>query len=124
MSAAAALALSGADAVMIGRGACGAPWMPARIAHFLATGIDPGAPGLAEQGSIACAHIEAMLAYHGIRQGLRAARKHIGWYLQAALARKDEVVRAWRARLLPLEDAGQVLRLLRDFYGEAAEMAA
>ena len=124
-SAAAALAASGAEAVMVGRGACGAPWMLARIARFLATGVDPGAPGLAEQGRIASAHIEAMLAHQGPRSGLRAARKHIGWYLQSALAHKSgELVRAWRARLLSLEDAAQVLRRLGDFYAHAAEAAA
>ena len=52
-SARAALDASGADAVMVGRGAYGAPWMPARIAAFLATGRDPGTPPLAEQGAIA-----------------------------------------------------------------------
>jgi tRNA-dihydrouridine synthase B len=125
MSAAAALAASGADAVMVGRGACGAPWMPARIARFLATGVDPGPPGLAEQGKIASAHIEAMLAHQGLCRGLRAARKHIGWYLQSALMRKGEdLVRLWRGRLLRLEDAGQVLRRLDDFYAQAAEAAA
>ena len=124
-SAAAALAASGADAVMAGRCACGAPWMLARIADFLATGVDPGVPGLVEQGRIASAHIEAMLAHQGLRNGLRAARKHIGWYLQSALARNSgELVRAWRARLLGLEDAAQVLRHLGDFYAHAAETVA
>jgi len=64
-SALAALAASGADGVMIGRGACGAPWMPARVAARLATGEDPGAPPLAHQAAIASAHIEAMLVERG-----------------------------------------------------------
>ena len=66
-----------------------------------------------------------MLAHQGIGRGLRAARKHIGWYLQSALTRKGgDLARLWRARLLSLEDAGQVLRRLDDFYAQAAEMAA
>ena len=66
---------------MIGRGAYGAPWMPARIARPLASGDDPGPPPLAEQGTIAVRHVEDMLIEHGARHGLRIARKHIGWYL-------------------------------------------
>ena len=54
-SAQAALDASGADAVMVGRGAYGAPWMPARIDAYLASGRDPGPPPLAEQGAIAAA---------------------------------------------------------------------
>src|SRR5262249_13125285 len=105
----AALAASGAHAVMVGRGACGAPWMLARIASFLANGRDPGLPPLAAQASIAISHIDAMLSKEGSHQGLRKARKHIGWYLAASPARKEDAKRAWRRRLLTCEDAAQVL---------------
>ncbi len=60
----AALRASGADGVMIGRGAYGAPWQPARIGRALATGKDPGVPSLAEQGVIAVGHIRAMLEHY------------------------------------------------------------
>lgn len=125
-SAARALAASGADAVMVGRGACGAPWMPARIAAFLASGVDPGAPALARQGDIAARHIACMLGDGRGERALREARKHIGWYLQSALPglRSAAQVRAWRARLLRAEDAAAVLSGLREFYCRAAEMAA
>jgi tRNA-dihydrouridine synthase len=119
----AALAASGADGVMVGRGACGAPWMPARIAATLATGRDPGNPPLAEQGRIAAAHVAAMLSHHGTRHGLRQARKHIGWYL-ASSGGTPEKVKAWRRRLCTSEDAGEVLRGLGAFYAEAQEIAA
>lgn len=80
-----ALEHSGADGVMIGRGAYGAPWQPGRIARYLQTGEDTGAPSLGEQAQIAIPHIEAMLSHYGAFLGLRNARKHIGWYLETAL---------------------------------------
>ena len=124
-SALAALAASGADGVMISRGACGAPWMPARVAARLATGEDPGAPPLAHQAAIASAHIEAMLVERGELHGLRAARKHIGWYLQSALGERGaDHVRRWRALLCTADRADSVLRGLRQFYAQATEMAA
>jgi tRNA-dihydrouridine synthase B len=122
-SAAAALAASGADAVMVGRGAYGAPWMPARIAAFLAGGRDPGPPPLARQGAIAAAHVEDMLAHNGTAHGLRTARKHIGWYLESS-GRPAETVKAWRRRLCTSEDANSVLAGLGTFYAEAQELAA
>ncbi len=122
-SAKVALEASGADGVMVGRGAYGAPWMPARIAAYLESGRDPGPPPLAEQAAIAVAHIDDMLAHHGRRLGLRNARKHVGWYL-ASSGRPAEIVKAWRKRLCTSEDATEVLAGLRSFYAQAEELAA
>jgi tRNA-dihydrouridine synthase B len=122
-SAAAALAASGADAVMVGRGAYGAPWIPTRIATYLATGRDPGTPPLAEQGRIATAHVADMLAHYGVHLGLRNARKHIGWYLETS-GRPPETVKAWRRRLCTAEDARAVIAGLDAFYAEPRELAA
>src|SRR5262245_3225517 len=122
-SAQAALEVSGADAVMVGRGAYGAPWMPARIDAALASGCDPGPPPLPKQGAIARRHVEDMLTQYGVRHGLNIARKHIGWYL-ASSGRPADTVRAWRKRLCTGEDAGEVLRGLASFYAQAAEIAA
>ena len=122
-SAKAALDASGADAVMVGRGAYGAPWMPARIAAYLASGRDPGPPQHSRQGAIAVAHIKDMLAHHGCQLGLRNARKHVGWYL-ASSGRPAETVKAWRKRLCTSEDAAEVLSGLRSFYAQAEELAA
>ena len=122
-SAEAALEASGADGVMVGRGAYGAPWMPARIAAYLQSGRDPGPPPLAEQAAIAVAPIDDMLAHHGRRLGLRNARKHVGWYL-ASSGRPAEIVKAWRKRLCTSEDAVEVLAGLRTFYTQAEELAA
>ena len=79
-SAARCLALSGADGLMIGRGAYGRPWLLAEIAAFLRTGIAPPAPPLARQLEIALEHFEAILDHYGSEHGLRIARKHLGWY--------------------------------------------
>ena len=122
-SAEAALEASGADAVMVGRGACGAPWMLGRIGTYLATRRDPGSPPLARQGAVAVAHVDAMLAHGGRHHGLKGARKHIGWYL-AASGRPDTVVKEWRRRLCTSEDAAEVLNGIRAYYDEAQEMAA
>lgn len=119
----AALAKSGADGVMIGRGAYGAPWLPGRIAATLATGHDPGPPALEVQARIAVSHVAAMLELYGRHVGLRNARKHIGWYLVAS-GMPAAGAKAWRARLCTDDDADSVLRELANFYDEAMEMAA
>ena len=118
-----ALLASGADGVMVGRGAYGAPWLPGRIAAALATGKDPGPPALTEQGRIAAEHYEAMLSEYGRALGLRNARKHVGWYLESS-GRPIVDVKRWRKVLCQEEDASRVLRGLSEFYAETAEMAA
>jgi nifR3 family TIM-barrel protein len=117
----AAIAASGADGVMIGRGAYGAPWLPARIASYLAGGADPGAPTRAVQGRIARRHVEAMLGHYGEHLGLRNARKHIGWYLESAGGAAGEALKAWRRRLCTEEDPKQVLAGLAEFYAEVSD---
>jgi nifR3 family TIM-barrel protein len=118
----AALEASGADAVMVGRGAYGAPWMPKRIADALAQGADPGNPSAGEQGRIAIAHLDAMVADTGERHGLRNARKHIGWYL-ARSGCDDDTVKAWRRRLCTSESVREVRAGLGDFFEQAQEAA-
>ncbi|MGI9403382.1 MAG: tRNA dihydrouridine synthase DusB, partial [Hyphomicrobium sp.] len=112
-----ALDVSGAAGVMVGRGAYGKPWLPGRIAHFLATGRDGGAPPLCEQAHIAREHVEAMLSHYGVGLGLLNARKHIGWYLETS-GRAAETVKAWRRRLCTDDNAGRVLSGLDEFYDD------
>ncbi|MCR9255972.1 MAG: tRNA dihydrouridine synthase DusB [Alphaproteobacteria bacterium] len=71
---------SGAAGVMIGRGAYGRPWFPAQVAAYLADGTILPDPAPAERLAVMRAHWEAMLETHGRIQGLRVARKHVGWY--------------------------------------------
>ncbi len=118
-----ALQASGADGVMVGRGAYGAPWAPGRIANALQRGIDPGAPALHTQAAIAQQHIEDMLSYYGTALGLKSARKHIGWYIESAGVSGDEA-KAWRRRLCTDEDANIVLAGLAEFYASELRQAA
>jgi tRNA-dihydrouridine synthase len=75
-----ALAYSTADAVMIGRGACGAPWLPGKIA----AGLNGAKPVAEPEGEalleIIKEHYDEMLSFHGQKMGVRQARKHLGWY--------------------------------------------
>lgn len=79
-----ALRLSGAAGVMIGRGAQGAPWIPAQIAHALHGTPAPRIPTGAALTDMVIAHHEAMLGFYGTALGLRVARKHLGWYMDRA----------------------------------------
>lgn len=121
--AATALEQSGAHGVMIGRGAYGAPWQMRRIANFLATGTDPGAPSFVDQSAIATEHISQMLGHYGRDLGLRNARKHIGWYLESSGV-DSAFAKLWRQRLCTDSDADRVIINLRNFYKEATNHPA
>ena len=75
-----ALAQSGADGVMIGRGAQGRPWFLAQVIHYLRTGERLADPPLGDRLRIVRRHFEDMLEHYGTLIGVRMARKHIGWY--------------------------------------------
>ena len=82
--AARAMAESGADGVMIGRGAYGRPWFLDQVARFLAGAPMPVDPRPAEVRALVLEHYEAMLAHYGTERGLLIARKHLGWYAKGA----------------------------------------
>jgi nifR3 family TIM-barrel protein len=115
-----ALALSGADGVMIGRAAYGAPWLLGRIAEALANAGEAEAPSLDEQRQTARAHVTAMLAHYGEFLGLRNARKHIGWYIETS-GHRAETRKAWRQALCTQDDAKRVLELIDVFYGDTPD---
>ncbi|WP_083507601.1 tRNA dihydrouridine synthase DusB [Aureimonas frigidaquae] len=114
-----ARAASGADAVMIGRGLCGRPWLAGLLAGRL-TAADLSAVVMAE---LVCRHYEDMLSHYGTQTGLRHARKHLGWYLDARALRVAEEPEL-RAQLLRASDPKAVLDRLADlFHGlTAAEL--
>ncbi|MFO1139555.1 MAG: tRNA dihydrouridine synthase DusB [Paracoccus sp. (in: a-proteobacteria)] len=94
-SARAALAQSGADAVMVGRGAQGAPWRLAQIAHELWGTPAPHVPQGAALADAVAEHYEDILSLYGQELGLRVARKHLGWYAEAnGAANRAELMRA------------------------------
>ncbi|WP_431634324.1 tRNA dihydrouridine synthase DusB [Dyella sp. KULCS107] len=74
------LDVTGADAVMIGRGAQGRPWIFREIAHYLATGEKLPEPTPAEVAAILLGHLEHLHTFYGELAGVRIARKHLGWY--------------------------------------------
>lgn len=75
-----ALEQSGADGVMIGRGAYGKPWLLGQMMHWFRTGQTMADPSLEAQYHLIIEHYRAMLDHYGSDVGLRCARKHIGWY--------------------------------------------
>tara|TARA_R110002110_G_scaffold260260_1_gene475839 strand:+ start:20174 stop:21100 length:927 start_codon:yes stop_codon:yes gene_type:complete len=77
----ACLARSGADAVMIGRAAQGNPWLPGDVAHHFATGEVRPEPNISQRWEILREHLDGMLSLYGETNGIRNARKHIGWYI-------------------------------------------
>lgn len=104
-----ALQRSGADGVMIGRGAQGAPWRLAEVAHAVYGAPVPEIPTGAALVDLVAGHYEAMLAFYGKVLGNRVARKHLGWYMDAAGTGPE-----LRKRLLVERDTNAVLALLPD----------
>ena len=114
-----ALAASGADAVMIGRGAQGRPWLPGQVARYLAGGRCEQAPSLVAQLAMIDELYDEMLGHHGRKIGPRHARKHLGWALDAAAEMagvSDDLLKAARIRVLTADDPVQVRRNLAEAY--------
>ena len=117
--ASAMLERSGADGVMVGRGAFGRPWFPAQVRHYLRTGERLAEPDLATQRDTVIAHYRAILAHYGDGRGLRIARKHVNRYLERlGLARQD------RRQVLRLGDSGAVVQNIVDQYDRMMQREA
>ncbi len=119
----AVLDATNADAVMIGRAAQGRPWIFREIAHFLATGEALASPSPREVRDILLGHLDDLYAFYGEPQGVRIARKHLGWY---AKDRPENA--AFRAVANRAESAAEQQRLTREYFdaleaGAAAEFA-
>ncbi|PZQ99609.1 MAG: tRNA dihydrouridine synthase DusB [Cereibacter sphaeroides] len=116
-TAARALRLSGALGVMVGRGAQGAPWRLAQIAHDLFGSTAPQIPQGPALGDMVISHYEAMLSFYGHELGIKIARKHLGWYLAKA------GLEAHRGAVMTEADPAAVIRALRHAFA-AQELAA
>ncbi len=112
-----ALAESGADGVMIGRGTYGRPWFPAQVAHYLKTGERIAAPPLAHQRDIVLSHYDAMLEHYGAGNGLMVARKHIGWYSTGLFGSAQ-----FRQHVNTLTDPTEVKQTIHAFYDSVMQM--
>lgn len=108
---AAALGQSGADGVMIGRGAYGRPWLLAQVMHWLKTGQELVDPTLETQLAVILEHYQAMLDHYGTDTGVKMARKHLGWYTRGLHGSAS-----FRNMVNFVDDADEVMRLLREFY--------
>ncbi|HYI48182.1 MAG TPA: tRNA dihydrouridine synthase DusB [Allosphingosinicella sp.] len=115
----AALDQSGADGVMIGRGAYGRPWLLKQAMHWLKTGERLADPSLEEQYQVIVEQYEAMLALYGSEVGVNCARKHIGWYTKGLHGSAE-----FRNAFNKEADAKRALAMLRDFYAPWLSKAA
>ena len=106
-----ALRRSGADGVMIGRGAYGRPWAPAHVGHFLTTGERLPEPDLEMQKAIVLRHYHAMLSHFGENAGMRLARKHLAWYSRGLRGSAE-----FRTTAMKLGTVPEVLDLIDRFY--------
>src|SRR5580704_5232141 len=121
----AAFRASGADAIMIGRGAQGRPWFPGQVARYLAGGRREPSPPLNVQHTLIVTLYRDMLDHHG-RVGLRHARKHLGWALDAAAATAKapvELLKHWRGQVLTAETANDAQHRLGEAYAAFSELA-
>ena len=127
------LDMTGADAVMIGRGAQGRPWIFREIAHYLATGELLPEPGPAEIAAILLGHLQHLHEFYGEQAGVRIARKHLGWYLKSVEKSEPDArfvyspgsadrrepnpeSAAFRQLVNRIETASEQLRLTRDYF--------
>ncbi len=116
-----ALEQSGAAAVMIGRGAQGQPWAVGQIGAQLAGREPEAAPIGAELAALVAEHYDAMLTDYGTQLGVRVARKHLDWYLEAANIGLDKPV---RSQLLNELEPTEVTRMIADIYSGDWRLAA
>lgn len=109
--AATALDQSGADGVMIGRGAYGRPWLLGQVMAGLGEGRHVPDPSLDEQYQVIAEHYQAMLSHYGTLTGVNMARKHIGWYTKGLTGSAE-----FRNKVNQEPDARMVERMLAEFY--------
>jgi nifR3 family TIM-barrel protein len=120
-----ALDASGADAVMIGRGAYGRPWITRSIDAALDGRPEPAEPGPAERLAIVLRHLGESLDFYGERLGLKIFRKHLGWYVEAAPWPSDAAARrAAKGELCRMENPKQVEAGLARLWSESGRLAA
>jgi tRNA-dihydrouridine synthase B len=114
-----ALRQSGADGVMIGRGAYGRPWLLGQVMRALTTGERRPDPSIEEQYAVIVEHYEMMLAHYGNETGVNMARKHLGWYTKGLHGSAE-----FRNAVNQVPDPRDVLHMLDQFYAPWRSRAA
>ncbi|MEH6756634.1 MAG: tRNA dihydrouridine synthase DusB [Parasphingorhabdus sp.] len=114
-----ALTESGADGLMIGRGAYGKPWLLGQVMHWFEHGTTLADPDIQTQFAVLEEHYRAMLDLYGEDIGVKVARKHIGWYTKGLPGSAD-----FRNQANKEMDASKVLSMLQDFYAPWLDKAA
>ncbi len=114
-----ALRHSGADGVMIGRGAYGRPWFLRQVIHWLKTGERLSDPPISEQFRVLSEHYEAMLLHYGTEPGMRVARKHVGWYSRGLPGSAE-----FRSAIMSVPGVEEARALIRRFYEPLIERLA
>ncbi len=117
--AATALAQSGADGVMIGRGAYGRPWLLGQVMHWLNSGQQLPDPSLDTQFALVLEHYQAMLEHYGSDTGVKMARKHLAWYTRGLPGSA-----AFRNQVNFVDEPVEVVRQLTDFFAPFLSRAA
>ena len=117
--AAEAMRQSGADGIMVGRGAYGRPWFIRQVIDYLKTGRQVPDPAIHHQMDTVLEHVEDMLAHYGHDTGVRMARKHIAWYSKGLPGSAE-----FRSEVNQLTDADRVRTLIRRFYEPLLEPCA
>jgi tRNA-dihydrouridine synthase B len=107
----AAMEQSGADGLMIGRGAYGKPWLLGQVMHWFKTGKRLGNPSIDEQYAVIIEHYKSMIDLYGEEVGVRCARKHIGWYTKGLNSSAE-----FRNNINRIDSADQVIGELTRFY--------
>ena len=110
---------SGADGVMIGRGAYGRPWFLSQVAHYLRYHRKIPAPPLSAQCAVLLRHYEGLLSHYGRTVGVRVARKHIAWYCKGLPGETE-----FRSRVNRMDDASSVIHEIKQFYLPLADRVA
>ncbi|MGB1800362.1 MAG: tRNA dihydrouridine synthase DusB [Gammaproteobacteria bacterium] len=107
------------DGIMIGRAAQGNPWIFREINHYLETGKKLAPPDSKEKSAVLIKHVSNLHQFYGEYQGLRIARKHIGWY-----CKQQDEANTFRAVVNRIESASEQLAALENFFSEQQAIAA
>jgi len=109
------LAITGADAIMVGRAAQGRPWIFREIAHFLTTGNQLAPPLVGEVRRLLLDHLQDHYTLYGEFTGVRSARKHIGWYVRTLPGGA-----AFRTRMNVIDGCDEQLAAVSGFFEQLA----